>query len=309
MGHCMGTFERLNTYVTLKLQNVKSTTIQVKGNNPCWEQDFLFEMMRLDTGLIVELWNKGMFETMRLDTGLIVELWNKGMLWDKLMGLHWLPLTKVHHSNKEGKGRWLSLDQELVIQNGEIVGTQFNTDYSVLLDARFELPYDVVSDLPEAEAAELQDKLSVINSLMSPEMVAAIPEQVRTPSYAQSGMSEDSDYTSDINYPVQHQHNTSAHQYRSHPDHPYHMRASASHESEDYHPNNYQQYEQYEESFDQSFDQPCHQRYEGEGDYYPEGSPYHIGRSDTDSEPLFYNSRPSSRPQSFVNDALESQQR
>ncbi|KAL8606646.1 Phorbol ester/diacylglycerol-binding protein unc-13 [Nucella lapillus] len=61
--------ERFNTYVTLKLQNVKSTTIQVKGNNPCWEQDFLFE-------------------TMRLDTGLIVELWNKGMLWDKLMGLH-----------------------------------------------------------------------------------------------------------------------------------------------------------------------------------------------------------------------------
>lgn len=37
---------------------------------------------------------------MRLDTGLIVELWNKGMLWDKLLGLHWLPLTKVHHSNK-----------------------------------------------------------------------------------------------------------------------------------------------------------------------------------------------------------------
>ena len=37
---------------------------------------------------------------MRLDTGLIVELWNKGMLWDKLMGLHWLPLTKIHHSNK-----------------------------------------------------------------------------------------------------------------------------------------------------------------------------------------------------------------
>lgn len=33
--------ERFNTYVTLKLQNVKSTTIQVKGNNPCWEQDFL----------------------------------------------------------------------------------------------------------------------------------------------------------------------------------------------------------------------------------------------------------------------------
>ncbi|RZF33029.1 hypothetical protein LSTR_LSTR007590 [Laodelphax striatellus] len=30
-----------NTYVTLKLQNVKSTTVTVKGPNPCWEQDFL----------------------------------------------------------------------------------------------------------------------------------------------------------------------------------------------------------------------------------------------------------------------------
>jgi hypothetical protein len=30
-----------NTYVTLKLQHVKSTTVTVKGANPCWEQDFL----------------------------------------------------------------------------------------------------------------------------------------------------------------------------------------------------------------------------------------------------------------------------
>ncbi|XP_025078268.1 protein unc-13 homolog B-like isoform X7 [Pomacea canaliculata] len=285
--------ERFNTYVTLKLQNVKSTTIQVKGNNPCWEQDFLFE-------------------TMRLDTGLIIELWNKGMLWDKLMGLHWLPLTKIHHSNKvrrqEGKGRWLSLDQELVIQNGEIVGTRFPSEHHVLLDARFELPYDIVADLPEAEAAELQDKLSVINSMMSPEvrvysssairpfqkkMLATIPEQAR-PSYAQSGMSEDSDYTSDINYPVQHQHNTSAHQYRSHPDHPYRRREDTSQD--------YPTYDSFDQSFDRSFDQSFDRGYEREPDYYQDGSPYHIGRSDTDSEPLYYNSRPNSRPQSYITD-------
>ncbi|KAI5726174.1 hypothetical protein M8J77_024855 [Diaphorina citri] len=30
-----------NSYVTLKLQNVKSTTVTVKGPSPCWEQDFL----------------------------------------------------------------------------------------------------------------------------------------------------------------------------------------------------------------------------------------------------------------------------
>ena len=38
------------------------------------------------------------------------------------------------------------------------------------------------------------------------------------------------------------------------------------------------------------------QDYSRESDYYPNGSPYHIGRSDTDSEPLSYNSRPNTRP-------------
>jgi len=39
-------------------------------------------------------------ETARVDVGLAVELWNKGMLWDKLMGTHWLPLTTVKQSSK-----------------------------------------------------------------------------------------------------------------------------------------------------------------------------------------------------------------
>ncbi|KAH0625872.1 hypothetical protein JD844_034227 [Phrynosoma platyrhinos] len=36
-----GPQEKFNTYVTLKVQNVKSTTIAVRGNLPCWEQDFM----------------------------------------------------------------------------------------------------------------------------------------------------------------------------------------------------------------------------------------------------------------------------
>ena len=35
----------------------------------------------------------------------------------------------------------MHLDQELVIDNGEVVGTTFRTDHTVLMDARFELPY------------------------------------------------------------------------------------------------------------------------------------------------------------------------
>lgn len=32
---------QFNSYVNLKLQNVKSTTVAVKGTNPSWEQDFI----------------------------------------------------------------------------------------------------------------------------------------------------------------------------------------------------------------------------------------------------------------------------
>lgn len=38
---CFAPTEKFNTYVTLKVQNVKSTTIAVRGNLPAWEQDFM----------------------------------------------------------------------------------------------------------------------------------------------------------------------------------------------------------------------------------------------------------------------------
>nr|XP_045622771.1 uncharacterized protein LOC123773199 isoform X5 [Procambarus clarkii] len=114
--------EQLNSYVTLKLQNVKSTTVCVKGPQPCWEQDFLFE-------------------TNRLDTGLLVEVWDKGLIWDKALGYLWLPLTNIQYSNEEGEGRWYDLDAERVMENGEVKGTANPTGDSLLLECRFELPW------------------------------------------------------------------------------------------------------------------------------------------------------------------------
>lgn len=38
--------EKFNTYVTLKVQNVKSTTIAVRGSQPCWEQDFMLWVLQ-----------------------------------------------------------------------------------------------------------------------------------------------------------------------------------------------------------------------------------------------------------------------
>ncbi|CAH1797365.1 unnamed protein product, partial [Owenia fusiformis] len=164
------------------------------------------------------------------------------------------------------------------MKNGEVVGTQCPTGHSVLIDARFELPYD----LPESEAAELQNKLEVLNNIMDQEMMT-IKEQHRRPTYSQSGMSEDSDYTSDINYPTNHQHNSSAHQFRS--EHPY-ARNITREESGD--------------SRDFNYD-PMDREYDREHGYYDnQESPYHQPRSDTDSEPLYYNSRP---PQNYANDS------
>ncbi|KAH8041357.1 hypothetical protein HPB51_014638 [Rhipicephalus microplus] len=130
---------QFNSYVNLKLQNVKSTTVAVKGSNPSWEQDFIFE-------------------TNRMDTGLVIEVWNKGMLWDKLIGCQWLPLMGIQYATEVGEGKWLSLDSELILADGEVRGTKNPTGHSILIEAHFELPY--------------------------------------------AGVSEDSDYTSDVGYPV-----------------------------------------------------------------------------------------------------------
>ena len=42
---------------------------------------------------------------------------------------------------QEGEGQWYSLDGELIMRNGEVIGTQAPTGHRVLLDARFDLPY------------------------------------------------------------------------------------------------------------------------------------------------------------------------
>uniref|UniRef100_A0A1I7UKH4 C2 domain-containing protein n=1 Tax=Caenorhabditis tropicalis TaxID=1561998 RepID=A0A1I7UKH4_9PELO len=111
-----------NSYVTVKLQNVKSTTVAVRGNLPCWEQEFIFE-------------------TNRPDDGMVLELWAKGVLWDKLIGVHYMPLSDVKYSNVAGSGQWLQMDHELETRNGQTVGTRGPTGHNLLADVRFELPF------------------------------------------------------------------------------------------------------------------------------------------------------------------------
>lgn len=42
---------------------------------------------------------------------------------------------------QEGNGQWLSLDAELVMTEGEVIGTKVATGHSLLVDCRFELPF------------------------------------------------------------------------------------------------------------------------------------------------------------------------
>uniref|UniRef100_A0A8C4ZX00 Unc-13 homolog Ba (C. elegans) n=1 Tax=Gadus morhua TaxID=8049 RepID=A0A8C4ZX00_GADMO len=133
---------KFNAYVTLKVQKVKSTTITVRGNLPCWEQDFMFEISHLDSSLVVELWNKG-------------------LIWDTMIGTTLITLDSIPQSNKEGSGHWLQLDSELLMSEEEICGTSTPTPHQVLLDTRFELPFDI----PEDEAQYWTRKLDRINSI------------------------------------------------------------------------------------------------------------------------------------------------
>uniref|UniRef100_A0A3B4BN26 Uncharacterized protein n=1 Tax=Periophthalmus magnuspinnatus TaxID=409849 RepID=A0A3B4BN26_9GOBI len=138
----MGLLYKFNTYVTLKVQNVKSTTITVRGDQPCWEQDFMFEINRLDLGLIVEVWNKG-------------------LIWDTMVGTAWIPLKSVRQSEEEGSGDWIYMDSEVLMKADEIYGTKNPTPHRVLLDTRFELPFDI----PDDEAQYWTGKLEQINTM------------------------------------------------------------------------------------------------------------------------------------------------
>uniref|UniRef100_A0A3Q3X9W0 Uncharacterized protein n=1 Tax=Mola mola TaxID=94237 RepID=A0A3Q3X9W0_MOLML len=197
---------KFNAYVTLKVQNVKSTTITVRGDQPCWEQDFMFEINHLESGLVVELWNKG-------------------LIWDTMLGTALIPLDTIHQSDEEGPGQWTSLDSEVLMREDEICGTTNPTPHQVLLDTRFELPFDI----PEDEAQYWTSKLERINTMqihdeypMQEEVqrrrMASVPSQCSFDDHDSAMDDRDSDYRSETgNRPPRFyntsQTNSSVHQY------------------------------------------------------------------------------------------------
>ncbi|XP_046838440.1 probable serine/threonine-protein kinase kinX [Vespa crabro] len=339
--------EDFNSYVTLKLQNVKSTTVTVKGANPSWEQDFLFE-------------------TNDMNAGLLVEVWCKGFLWDRFLGYYFIPLSEVSYMNEvtsnktfetsalkqeqrvssdnnsntqpfgdtrtEGSGQWVGLDSELEMRGAEIIGTKKPTGHSLLIDCRLELPYVsdqsgksdrrtgwkalltsetamqlraarpmCGSDPENTEAADLQRKLEMLNNMMDQEARAEQARRQILYNIGHSGYSEDSDYTSDLNYPVGGQGaNSSASQFRSAAN----QLATPQRSLETSRENSYERDDHQipttvggrivgsvcygggyaSQSHSPRYDEP-----------YPEEGPpqrYSLQHSSECSEPLFYNSRP-----------------
>ncbi|KAM6470592.1 protein unc-13 homolog B isoform 4-T4 [Liasis olivaceus] len=200
--------EKFNTYVTLKVQNVKSTTVAIRGAQPCWEQDFLFEISRLDLGLIVEVWNKG-------------------LIWDTMVGTAWIALKTIRQSDEEGPGEWSTLEAEVLMSGQEVCGTKNPTPHKILLDARFELPFDI----PEEEAKYWTKKLKQMNSLEEddePSPTEDVQKQLMPPAVSQCSSEDhesavddrDSDYRSETSAGLPaacctaSQPNASAHQFR-----------------------------------------------------------------------------------------------
>ncbi|XP_036954817.1 protein unc-13 homolog B-like isoform X3 [Acanthopagrus latus] len=189
--------DKFNAYVTLKVQNVKSTTITVRGDQPCWEQDFMFEINHLESGLVVELWNKG-------------------LIWDTMIGTALIPLETIRQSDEEGPGKWTCLDSEVLMREDEICGTSNPTPHQVLLDTRFELPFDI----PEDEAQYWTSKLERINTMrihdeyplqedVQRRRMASVPSQCSFDDHDSAMDDRDSDYRSETGNRPPRFHNTS----------------------------------------------------------------------------------------------------
>ncbi|XP_075248852.1 protein unc-13 homolog B-like isoform X3 [Convolutriloba macropyga] len=168
-GQLIGAPERFNTYITLKLNSVKSTTVCVKGSTPCWEQDFMFEI-----GLPASGYKNPSNVPNQTDVpnGLLVELWNKGVIWDTIIGYVWIPLSKVpgyhmaqidgavknnnngpHSASNPVGPTWFNVDAELSLEaNGtDVKGTKLTTGHKVFLDVRFENSLDDLNeDVPNS---------------------------------------------------------------------------------------------------------------------------------------------------------------
>nr|XP_020656365.1 protein unc-13 homolog B isoform X4 [Pogona vitticeps] len=78
-----------------------------------------------------------------------------------MVGTAWIALKAIRQSDEEGPGEWSTLEAEVLMKGHEVCGTKNPTPHQILLDTRFELPFDI----PEEEAKYWTRKMKQINSL------------------------------------------------------------------------------------------------------------------------------------------------
>lgn len=146
----------------------------MRGLKPVWDQEFCFEINDTDNNYVnnyesdynmnnnsnmmtnsvnssstISMVNNSGFNS----SGLVIELWNRGMSWDKLLGLYWISLNQLltnNNTNNNNNDRHdistnisqslcLTLDSELLIKdNLNIIGTKNPTNHVIYIDLRIE---------------------------------------------------------------------------------------------------------------------------------------------------------------------------
>ena len=105
-------------YATVKVENLKARSDQLRGCRPAWNQEFFFEISR------------------DIDLGVEIEIWEKGFLWDKILGAVVVPYSNIRWSNTENGGSWITLTDK------EPTGSE-RTNHKILLELRFETGNDL----------------------------------------------------------------------------------------------------------------------------------------------------------------------
>lgn len=114
-------------YVTVKVENLKATSLEKSGKRPQWDQELCFEVSnKADSNI------------------LMLELWEKGFLWDKMLGTTCILFKEIPPSIDEMEPKWVTVYQELrrAAGTGSLTG-HGPTCHELLVDVRFETGADL----------------------------------------------------------------------------------------------------------------------------------------------------------------------
>uniref|UniRef100_A0A8C5M8T8 C2 domain-containing protein n=1 Tax=Leptobrachium leishanense TaxID=445787 RepID=A0A8C5M8T8_9ANUR len=173
-GHFQDFSDNSNTYVTIKVHNMKSSTVCRKGTEPCWEQDYMFDIGDLQSGLLVEVWKSSWFR-------------------DTIAGSVWIPLQKIKHATDEGPGEWWTLHSDVIPTGNEDGEIGSLTTHEILLDLFFAEAFDYSGDPQDADCNSEPHWPSSENSDNS-----ALPPKYLLGAIKQASRNEEAVFTSSV---------------------------------------------------------------------------------------------------------------